>query len=81
MRNVFSDSCQVRELGKKYRYAYPAEDGLDVWQDQVPPRVERINLDEIIDQDFAKGNTVQVHGWILSRAEARQYVLFFPLAD
>ena len=81
MHDVFGDSCQVRELGKEYRYVHPEEDDLDVLQDLISPRDERINLDELIDQDFANGNTVQVHGWILSRTEARHYALFSLLAD
>ncbi len=81
MRSVFVDSCAIRELGKAYRNACPAEDEFDILRDLNASGDVSINLDEIIGQDFAKGNTVQIQGWILSRTEARQYALFSLLAE
>jgi hypothetical protein len=39
------------------------------------PGARRKILEQLIAQDFDKGQTVKIHGWVLARTEARLYAL------
>ena len=62
----------VRAIGARYRSMYPAEDDARVL-------VNAIDISRVRD-DFARGRTVVVDGWLLSTTEARQCALFSLLA-
>jgi hypothetical protein len=81
MQNIFGDGCQIGEIGEAYRNAYPGEDDIVQLQNLLWHNNVSIDLDKKILQDFENGNTVQLHGWILSRTEARRYALFSMRAD
>src|SRR5262249_5802143 len=57
----------VRGLGRRYREMVPAVDLLSaIW----PP------ISHCVRDDFARGRTVVIQGWVLSLTEARQCALF-----
>lgn len=59
----------VRRLGRRYREMVPAHDLLSgaIWRWPMRDRVR---------DDFARGRTVVVLGWVLSVTEARQCALY-----
>jgi len=59
----------VRGLGRRYREMVPAADLLSAahWRGSITQRGR---------DDFARGRTVVVQGWVLSLTEARQCALF-----
>lgn len=59
----------VRELGHRYREIVPAWDLLAV-------RPGRGSLTSVVRDDFARGRTIVIQGWVLSVTEARQCALF-----
>jgi len=81
IQDIFGDGCKIREIGNAYRHAYPEEDDAVLLQDLLLHGNVSIDLDKSIQQDFEHGNTVQIHGWILSRTEARRYALFSIRTD
>jgi len=81
IQNIFGDSCQIREIGEAYRHAHPEEDDVVLLQDLLLTNNVSFDLDKTVQQDFEHGRTVQIHGWILSRTEARRYALFSMRTD
>jgi hypothetical protein len=76
---------QVREIGRRYRQAVPAEHDAEALRAAIlaaAPRASRlgeaprVRVAELVRSDFAEGRTVVVHGWVLSVTEARQCALF-----
>lgn len=79
------DDQTVREIGAAYRSAVPEEDDMDTL---IAVLVEDLRLgghsgaglpdrlDHRIREDFERGRTIQLNGWILSVTEARQCALF-----
>ncbi|HKE89956.1 MAG TPA: twin-arginine translocation signal domain-containing protein [Gemmatimonadales bacterium] len=59
----------VRGLGRRYREMVPAADLLSA-------TTSRGSISRRIRDDFARGRTVVVGGWVLSLTEARQCALF-----
>lgn len=74
---------RVRQLGRSYRMAVPAEDDRETLAAALrnelgtgAPSTLRSRLDARVRADFAAGRTVTVQGWVLARTEARQCALF-----
>ena len=63
----------VRELGRRYREIMPVTELFAVppWQSSAATGVR---------DDFARGRTVVIQGWVLSVTEARQCALFSLLS-
>lgn len=81
--SMLGDPGRVRELGRRYRAAVPAEDDREALvaalQSELgsgPPFTVDSRLEEQVRADFAAGRTVTLKGWVLSRTEARQCALF-----
>ena len=79
----------VRAIGASYRATRPAEGNADQLRRAIlasRPVHARLfgasgpSLAEMVRDDFARGRTVVVDGWILSVTEARQCALFSLLA-
>ncbi len=64
--------AMVRAIGARYREMHPAEDDARVLVDAIGARRVR--------EDFERGRTVVIDGWLLSTTEARQCALFSLLA-
>lgn len=80
---VMGDPALVRELGRRYRSLVPTEDDAGILAQAILPELRRVppcSLDDClashVQQDFAAGRTVTVHGWILAVTEARQCALY-----
>jgi len=75
---------QVREIGRRYRRAVPAEHDAEALRAAILAasrasrlgEAPRVPVAELVRSDFAEGRTVVVHGWVLSVTEARQCALF-----
>lgn len=81
--DVMGDPALVRELGRRYRTLVPTEDDAGILAQVIlpePRRAPQSSLDDglaaQVQQDFAAGRTVTVHGWILAITEARQCALY-----
>jgi hypothetical protein len=83
------DAKTIQEIGKAYRLQTPSESGagelislLSSDSTGAPVYVKADNqyvealISKKITDDFEKGNTVVVKGWILAITEARQCALF-----
>ena len=79
----------VRSIGRSYREAVPAERGAGALRRAIVEAregadVERSttgsSLDRSVREEFDRGRTVVVDGWILSVTEARQCALFSVLS-
>ena len=73
----------VAALGRRYRDAVPSENDAHVLEAAIladapagASAEPRRWLADRIQQDFARGETVTLNGWVLSRTEARQAALF-----
>lgn len=84
------DTKTLREIGMEYRSQFPAESEADRLvtllsndtagkpiSDSADKLFVKNLIDQKIRQDFEKGNTVVVKGWVLAVTEARQCALFF----
>ena len=84
-----SDPATIDALGKAYMDMAPGENTektlmdnllLDAGNNAIPTTTENFELKELLQQkvqsDFERGNTVIVSGWVLSVTEARQCALF-----
>jgi hypothetical protein len=84
------DAKTIREIGMAYRAQTPAESGSGSLADllsadstghAVSSSSDNTFIQALINQkiidDFEKGHTVVINGWILSVTEARQCALFF----
>lgn len=70
---------RVRQLGARYRAQTPSENSPDSLRAAISGNHGRLSadsLDQMIEDDFAKGRVVIVDGWVLSQTEARQAALF-----
>jgi len=74
---------RVREIGSHYRAATPGENTPDALRAAISksrgfhiPLLGHESFDDRIQDDFEKGRTVIVDGWVLSLTEARQAALF-----
>lgn len=74
---------RVRQLGAHYRASTPTENSADSLRASLSngrslpiPFIKGGSFDEQIRDDFAKGRTVVVDGWVLSLTEARQAALY-----
>jgi hypothetical protein len=77
---IWEDSA-IRDIGKKYR-------ALPLGESRQRALVNRLNqevgdsktiaarLEQKINEDFEKGETVIIDGWILAKTEARQCALY-----
>jgi hypothetical protein len=65
------DSQKISDIGNLYRKNIPGESSARSLVKLLDPAP----TNEIIINDFKKGNTVLVDGWILSATEARQCAL------
>ena len=83
------DAKSIQEIGKAYRLQMPEESGADqlinlLSADSTGGSIStnannqyaETLISRKINQDFEKGNTVVVKGWILAVTEARQCALF-----
>jgi hypothetical protein len=59
----------VRELGRRYRELVPP-------MDLFALRPRRSSVRDLVRDDFARGRTIVIDGWVLSVTEARQCALF-----
>jgi hypothetical protein len=70
---------RVLQLGVHYRAQTPAENNADTLRSAIEKaRGSRLlgkSIDDTVRDDFAKGRTVLVDGWVLSVTEARQAAL------
>ncbi len=84
------DTRTIREIGLDYRLKTPAEADArrleelltaDSAGNPVSSSPDNLTMQELMNQkvlnDFEKGNTVVVKGWVLAVTEARQCALFF----
>jgi hypothetical protein len=84
------DAKTIRDIGKAYQAQTPAESGSDRLTDllsadstghTVSSSSGNTFIQTLINQkitdDFEKGHTVLINGWVLSVTEARQCALFF----
>jgi hypothetical protein len=79
----------VREIGRRYREAVPAEDDVAAlhaailaarpWAWHLASG-SRTPVAALVGRDFAEGRVVVVNGWVLSATDARQCALFSLLA-
>ena len=80
--NIMSDD-DVAELGNSYLLTFPEEANADILKALIVQN-KNIPSKKIIDQkvkfeindDFVKGDTVILNGWVLSKTEARQCALY-----
>ena len=80
------DEETIRDVGKAYLQKTPAENddtkliqllaGNSAIADSSEEKAIHQYLEEKIEQDFEKGNTIMVKGWVLAVTEARQCALF-----
>lgn len=80
---IFRDDPLVRTLGTRYREMTPAENDAETLMRAILADAAKeksgplaAQLQARVQQDFAQGRTVTLHGWILSVTEARQCALF-----
>jgi len=70
---------RVLQLGTHYRALTPGENNPDALRSAIDKargsRFLARSIDDVVQQDFAKGRTVLVDGWVLSVTEARQAAL------
>jgi hypothetical protein len=75
----------VRQIGAQYQRLIPAEVGARALQSAIRaslpwsarlPWSHRVDVPALVREDFARGRTIEVQGWILSATEARQCALF-----
>jgi len=82
LQTMLADLEGARRIGQAYLSAEPAEADRDRLLAELFPRLEpggahagestrRESFSACCRRDFAEGQTVQVHGWVLSRTEAR----------
>jgi hypothetical protein len=84
------DTKTLREIGMEYRLQIPTESEADQLVSllsadsagyPISKSADHVFVKNMIDrqilEDFEKGNTVVIKGWILSVTEARQCALFF----
>ena len=86
LRDFLGDSQRLREIGLVYRRAFPKEDYPETLKaailsdsglsEGLADSTLRARLDQQVRDDFERGCTVQLNGWILSVTEARQCALF-----
>ncbi len=76
------DGTTISEIGKIYRKQFSDENSerklvkyLSDYESTETTTITEVLQQQITD-DYNKGNTVMVDGWILSRIEARQCALF-----
>jgi len=82
----FLDDRRVWEIGSTYRRVFPQENAPETLRGAIladrgmSEDLTASNLQQCLDQqvqnDFTRGHTVQVNGWILSVTEARQCALY-----
>lgn len=87
---LLGSSDAVRDIGLAYRERYPSERSIDALARHIltgspysshRSRTEiRRRLDEQIRDDFDRGRTVRLNGWMLSRTEGRQAALYSLLS-
>lgn len=77
------DEQTVSAIGRSYRELVPHEDDAQILADAIlgapggmVPVALGTRLGAQVQDDFAGGRTVNVHGWILSVTEARQCALY-----
>ena len=74
------DKPTIYEIGEIYRSQFPDENSerklVKNLSDSVTTESVIEGLKQQITEDYYKGNTVILDGWILSRTEARQCALF-----
>lgn len=77
---VMEPWLRARPLGEAYLAGFPSEARRDVLETRIRQRLPhratrrgptRATLQRVIEADFAAGDTVRLHGWILSRTECR----------
>jgi len=86
LRTILGDDQRVREIGSVYRRAFPKEDHPETLRaaimsdsglsEGLADSILRARLNQQVRDDFERGRTVQLRGWILSVTEARQCALF-----
>jgi len=81
--DLLRDEQLVAALGRRYRTAVPSESEAHVLEAAILAHAPadasaepRRWLADRIQQDFARGETVTIDGWVLSRTEARQAALY-----
>jgi len=71
---------KVRTIGEHYRTAFPQEDDPALLRAAILRNQDlaasSATMEQRIREDFARGRTVCVDGWVLSETEARQSALF-----
>lgn len=85
LRTILGDQ-RVRSLGAGYRQLHRKEDSVNGLESlilkSIGPGGRDINsaLEQAVREDFAKGRTVTLSGWVLSVTEARQCALYSIVA-
>lgn len=73
--DLLNDPEVVCAVGTAYRQAHPAEDDAHALTLLIGSD-RRGRLDHQVRQEFARGQTLMLNGWILARTEARQCALY-----
>jgi len=83
LSNLLDGPGHIARLGKIYRHQTPNEDSINVLTERLLPSTSlslptdlTAFLAERVLQDFDRGNTIQIMGWVLSRTEARQCAIY-----
>ncbi len=74
---LLQDDEQVRRIGRRYIEQHPAEAHTNTLEQRLTQTLRGSrDIESCIRNEFARRETVQLNGWILSRSEARQCALF-----
>jgi len=72
----------VRKIGLRYRTLVPTENDVRaLYAAILAARPWPPSIAGLVEQDFAVGRTMVLHGWVVSVTEARQSALFSLLSD
>jgi len=72
----------VRKIGRRYRALVPTENEVHaLYAAILAARPWPPSIAGLVEQDFAIGRTMVLHGWVVSVTEARQSALFSLLSD
>lgn len=74
---AFLSEQEVYAIGLAYRQDHPDEDDADLLTRLITTATEATStaLPQHIQDEFSKGETVRIGGWVLARTEARQCAL------
>ena len=74
--DMLRDDATIRQIGHGYLDLHPHESDAARLQRSIGRALDGASIDARTREEFARSETVQVHGWILARTEARQCALY-----